>query len=764
MRQPRAATRFALTGLLSVTVGVSIAIIHPANAAPPAATFSAPLILLGGGAEPSIRIPNDGKSAAYVSAPNSLGSHFWRVTEKTNPDASITFIQSPVQQPDLGTGGGDSEISVGDSPPGTSCDTIAYSGLHNADIFDNFTTAVSKDCGKTFSTPNLYATQHTLTDRQWQVFDGKRTNYLLYHKVDTNQIVVSKSFDGGLTYLSLSPGGATGVIDATTAPKVANQVQIGNVAVDHSQPTGTTNFVGDAVHVMYAVFSGPVSVADDAQAQIDSAVPGGGYNHNDTIYIGKSTDGGLTWTDTQVVTVDPSTKRELNMLFPVVSIDKAGNIYVVWADTFKVEYAVSTDHGATWSKPYQVNNDNHGASPDPGKADVFPWIAAGADGLLDVVWYHGEGGAANSNLPHRDPGDVNTRWTVAFAQLGNATNTNLSGAADPTVLTYSDAVTPPIHYGDICQNGTFCSPVPGAPVFPGDRSLLDFFEVAIDQDGRANVALADNADAPGAYITAYIRQTSGYSLTTGHQLPVQTVTAPTLECPADGSFVDPPDDANDVLLPGGSPLPSAPALDITKGSFTYDGKAVTFHIAVKDLSQDPPSGSTGEQFEFAFAKNKTTFFAVASHEATSGDSFHMESPLRTGVGDPLTGTFDTAKSEVRIVVPSTWFGTLDPKQTGFSTSEKITGLGITSRRNIANAVVPNADEATTLCPYIVRVNASTGGGSGSGSGVTVPAPSDNRPIPGTGGLATTGLRSEIPIVAGVLLLGAAFIARRSRRT
>ena len=58
--------------------------------------------------------------------------------------------------------------------------------------------------------------------------------------------------------------------------------------------------------------------------------------------------------------------------------------------------------------------------PDPGKSDLFPWIAAGANGLLDVVWYHGEGGAKGSNLAYRDPGDKNTKWTVAFAQLGKA--------------------------------------------------------------------------------------------------------------------------------------------------------------------------------------------------------------------------------------------------------------------------------------------------------------------------------------------------------
>jgi hypothetical protein len=231
----RIPVRLALASLACALVGVAFALAPGAHAAPVPVTFSKPLVLVGGGAEPSIRIPNDGKSAAYVSAPNSLGSNFWRITEKKNADGSLTFVQSPVQQPDLGTGGGDSEISVGNTPDAaTGCDTVAFSGLHNIDIFNNFSVAKSTDCGKTFTLLNPFGTQHTLTDRQWQAFDGKKTNFLLYHKVDNSQIVVSRSTDGGQTYLSLDPSGTTGVIDATTLPKVEQWSQIGNVITDYT--------------------------------------------------------------------------------------------------------------------------------------------------------------------------------------------------------------------------------------------------------------------------------------------------------------------------------------------------------------------------------------------------------------------------------------------------------------------------------------------------------------------------------------------------
>src|SRR3954447_23112153 len=117
-------------GAAAVTAGITVAL--PVLAQPdrpaPHAVFSRPMILAGGGAEPSIRVPGDGKSVAYVSAPTGLGSNFWRITKKRWPDGSISFVQSPVQQPDAGTGGGDSEISVGDvtqASPAHSCAPIA---------------------------------------------------------------------------------------------------------------------------------------------------------------------------------------------------------------------------------------------------------------------------------------------------------------------------------------------------------------------------------------------------------------------------------------------------------------------------------------------------------------------------------------------------------------------------------------------------------------------------------------------------------------
>jgi hypothetical protein len=753
---------FALaTGL--VLVGAVLTSL-PAEAAS-TATFSPPMILAGGGAEPSIRVPSDGKSAAYVSAPAALGSNFWRITDRHNPDGTHTFVQSAVQQPDLGTGGGDSEISVGNAPSGESgCDTIAYSGLHNIDLLDNFTVAVSKDCGKTFSLANPYATQNTLTDRQWQVFDGKNTNFLIYHKVDTSQIVVSESIDGGMTYVSLAPDGAHGIIDAATLPAAANSNQVGNIVVDYSHPTGTNNLLsGEPSHRMYAVFGAPRDAADNAQAQIDTNAQGAGaYNHVDTIYLARSDDGGLTWTDTKVYGIDPKSRRELNLLFPVVDVDKAGNVYVVWSDGFKVEYAASTDGGKTFSQPFQVNKDNRGLvaatgaeKPDPGKSDLFPWLAAGADGYLDIVWYHGQGGSATSNLAYRDPGDAKTSWTVAFSQLGSAHKVS-AGKTSPTVLNYSEAVTPVVHTGDICQNGTFCSlvPVPGAPFSTGDRSLLDFFEVAIDSGGRANIALADNAAAPGSYISAYTRQTTGVNLLTGKDLTPQRIAVPKIACPLGGAFTDPAGDANMVAV-SSTPLPSAPGLDVTKGYLSYDAtkKVVTIHTKVLDLSQLPATGSTGEEYEFGFTYDKVGFATTVTRNTGFGDSYDVSST--TGVAlKGVTGRFDVKSNEVQVDVPGDAFTALKLGAVGKGST--FVASSAQSRRIVGDGLAPVTDVAGSLgCPFVVGAAASNPSATGGG---TVPSPVDRRPVPGH--LAATGLPTGVPILAAGLLLGAGLVVRR----
>jgi hypothetical protein len=138
------------------------------------------------------------------------------------------------------------------------------------------------------------------------------------------------------------------------------------------------------------------------------------------------------------------------------------NEYMIW-------FAASHDHGQSFYGPFQV-------SQGPGAA-VMPWIAAGTAGRVDIVYY-----ATNS------PGDPNfapgsTEWNAVFAQ-------SLNAASREPVFTSSLISHHVTHKGGICNMGLLCT------VNGGDRSLADFFQVAIGPDGIGNVVYADNGPVP----------------------------------------------------------------------------------------------------------------------------------------------------------------------------------------------------------------------------------------------------------------------------
>lgn len=612
---------YALGAVAVLVAGLGIAnagsVTAAALAAPPA--WTAPLIL-GAGAEPSIRTLPAGspdQQAAVVSAPAGTGSNFWYVDEYRNADGSYRLKGSAPQQPDLGTGGGDSEISVGRLPAGGKCPAIAYSGLHNIDLLDNFTTARSDTCGESFTNPpNLYATQTTLTDRQWQSFDGVKTNHLIYHKVDTGQIVDSVSYDGGFTYVTQAGPGGLAVIGSIIDPAHAYtqpQVKIGNIVTDYAHPVAGAFYPaapvgsGEQIHPLNAIFAGTANASETAMSQLPNAT----YDYPDTLYLATSRDGGRTWTDSTILSVPAASHRELDLVFPVIAVDTAGGLYAAYSDGFKVSYVSSTTHGSRWSKPFQINTDNRGTTPDKGRADLFPWLVGGAAGKVDVVWYHGQGGDTSA---YRNPGTNDathgtTVWTVAFAQLFNATATDATGAARPAVQANNEAISPVIHKGSVCNNGTVCG-ITG----PGDRTLLDFFQVAIDSAGRADIAYASDVSSPGTANTVYTRQNSGLSALTGQPLTPHSYTQPVVptgtSCPGP-QVLDPAGDAPGSTT-NGTGEPNIASDDILNARFTTpDATHLRVALTLNNLSSTPAPGTLSTQYVVHWTYGGSDFYAAA---------------------------------------------------------------------------------------------------------------------------------------------------------
>lgn len=249
-------------------------------------------------------------------------------------------------------------------------------------------------------------------------------------------------------------------------------------------------------------------------------IPGVSAGPPFSLWLAKSTDGGNNWSRFEVANLlahDPVN------IFPVLTVDRAGNLFYTWSQTQgateaaptlggeqDVYYAFSTDQGiaanqgVNWSQPIDLTKET-------GDSAVFPWIQAGDAGQVDMTFYKSNTGL-NSNVAAVDKNgnpssctpDGSTCfnnpsvWNVFFAQSQNALNT---GPNFKAVQISSE----PNHIGQICTGGLGCTT-------GGNRNLLDFYTVDIDHLGAANITWADDYNARTIDFNRFSRQVAGASV------------------------------------------------------------------------------------------------------------------------------------------------------------------------------------------------------------------------------------------------------------
>jgi hypothetical protein len=496
----------------------------------------APLAFIVRGLEPSTRVAPDG--SVYVSSirgvPGGVDLHryYGPIDGAANPDGTYPFKYEG--QPDncgifsqanggcannsldplgLGLGGGDVDIAV--NFPSSGVPNLALVSLTLA---PGVTATHSTDRGDSFfSPPNVAAALVPGDDRQWIDGFGGQNVYLNYHDVTTFNIEVQRSNDGGLTYLD----GFGEAIDPATLPAAGgvpptNTANVaGTIRVDRSVcPSGGN---------LYQVFVAPDSAAGN--------VTGGTFQ---TAYVGVSTDVRLglpvfTFTDHKIFTGPVGANFE--SIFPALAVDGFGNLYATWSDNANIYYTFSTDLGTTWSTAAIVNQGT-----TLGKANVFPWIGADANGHVGIVWFGADrvGDSNDASVMAPCPSGSTTcmtgwaNWNVYFLET-------VSGhAASPAFFqsVISDHV---IHRGTVSTGG-----LGGG----ANRNLGDYFQIAFDPQHRANVAFSDDHklspvtisghtgnDDPGARrliranFTHELQPTSGIATSgvcAGTQLPPET--------------------------------------------------------------------------------------------------------------------------------------------------------------------------------------------------------------------------------------------------
>jgi hypothetical protein len=667
-----------------------------AAAAPP--SFSTPLEInaaddLSDAAEPSIEVDSHGQ--VYVSGPASLpfgGCPFWEV----DLDLRTSAYRGTIDTDHEGVGGGDCDISLSDNPSGTH-DQVSVTSLW----LGNLTSNTTSDGGATWApVANPVSQQVFGVDRQWQASDrALDRHYLTVHDLATTNIQSAVSIDGGYQYVQNTPA----IDPTTTAQALTSPVGIrGTVGGGNS--FGPT-VIDPSTHKLYVPFVAPAGNTSELNgiylAEGDPCTPG-------PCTPGLPA-GPITWTD-HLAYAGPLTAG-LGDNFPAVAIDGAGVVHLAWTgDAGKPATAgsgqdanrVFTIHSAprqvaagSWSTPQAVD-------PGTGNANVFPWLVAGSAGRVGLAWYSSTLAPACVGPAPVDPStDVNDDcrnvWSVSYASSANAND----AAPSWDVSTVSPG---PIHNGAVCTGGLSCDDPTGTPT--GTRVLLDFFDVAVDALGRPTIVYNSDVRVPGTADIRVTRQCTGTSLT-GVELvggcgggtdPTPSPTTGGTACPGGGAgFLDKPGDATEVLVPGETPLPNDPALDLLDGDVSWAAATSTavFRARLADLGAPPLAGDTYLRWQVRFAGDTTTYNVSATVPADGSPATYAIDD--GGLGFAATsGSVDRATGVIEIRVPSSAYQAVQAGNTALTADRRLDLTDVLAQRNAAIAT-PTADTADTLC-------------------------------------------------------------------
>ncbi|PYK29291.1 MAG: hypothetical protein DME57_10805 [Verrucomicrobia bacterium] len=446
-------------------------------ASPPAATFAPNLFLpnSGGHAEPNMRV--DSHNCVYSAAPG--GPIAWK---SSNAGASFSILSNPVAD-EIGLVGGDEEIQPFAQIGGARPDHIYFADLGVSSVHIRKST----DGGATWAAPGpggVGGEVSVSSDRQWMGADrngADQTIYLWEHEF-VSQVVRMNALTNDTAWSPFANGMTDPDLIAPPGSTLANTVP-GNMFVDPvthkvygflGASTVTTNVVGAPTGKLPNIWE-----ADGAGTFTTGVPPGPMTNH--PVFRGVIDSPANPAPPAGGATIGSNTAN----LFNAACIDAAGNIYASWATPnarnglYDVWFASSHDHGQTYYGPFKIN--------PPGIQGNMPWITAGDNGRVEIVYY-GTTGTEDSTTSN------NNQWNVYFAQ-------SLNAADREPVFTVSQVSDHVMHKGPICNVGILCG--------NGTRQLLDFFQIAVGPDGLANIVFADTGNANGSPHVTYARQTGG---------------------------------------------------------------------------------------------------------------------------------------------------------------------------------------------------------------------------------------------------------------
>jgi len=380
-------------------------------------------------------------------------------------DGGLEFhVDSPNGlRPDPGPGGGDTDVVTDDQG------NVYFVDL---EALVNLGTSVSNDNGNNWR-KNPAAVENTAVDRQWYAIDNGSTTsaadntvFLAYHATQVG------------TYIYSSPG-STGPTDPVGGLVWQNASANAPLPLAHDATCAQLRFDPVKRNLYYACNEG-----NHVRVTIGHVAPGqrtGIHFHNVTVPV--SPGGGGP-----------------GHLFPALAVDKGGNVYAAWIDTNdnNVYYSSSTDQGATWTSPVQVNSS-------PSVTNEFIWAQGGAAGTVALSWYGTDAAGQPDSFPNwaDDPvGATSVKWWGYVGVISKATTAYAT-------IAQQRFTEKPMHYGQICNQGIGCT------VSGGDRQMADYFGFNLDKTGAIRLVYNDTTNQHNGAGLFEARQIGGKTILGG---------------------------------------------------------------------------------------------------------------------------------------------------------------------------------------------------------------------------------------------------------
>ena len=359
---------------------------------------------------------------------------------------------------------------------------------------------------------------------------------------------------------------------------------------------------------------------------------GGGQGGDNKIFVRRSTDGGSTFAaevqvaDLLTTTVNGNlglTGGVRSNSFPHAAVNPVnGNLYAVYndnpadADNADAFYVKSTDNGATWSAPIQVNND------DSAREQFFPTVAVSTNGSSLMFGYYSRANDPTGIAFHRQ------------SRIGMVTLATGAVTLKPSFQLGPD--TPSVIGQDPAINATYMGDYDQIAAAPG------FFHTSWADNRDGNTFHRNQPDVQYGRINATpastnpnVVMTGPSSATVGSSVPLRATVSNTGTNRAQDVFVT-------ITLPTGL---------VPKAVVASGGKCYAFgQLAECYLSGvDPGSSKTVDITAFASSSGSKTTKATLTTSSADTSVANNTSSLATSVtGTGVSKTYSSGNIAVPI--------------------------------------------------------------------------------------------------------------------